>query len=355
MTDKGLSFKDCSYISKEEFQKAKKSGACPEEDTVLFSKDGTVGKVHVVRNSQPFAVLSSIAILRPDARRVDSRFLGFALQHPRMLADAESRKTGSALRRIILEDLKQVRIPLPSLPEQHRITGLLEKADHLRRNRRYTVELSGAFLSSAFLKLFGDPISNPKGWPEIELGEQLDFITSGSRGWATHYAKTGDMFLRIQNVGRGRLLLDDVAFVQPPDDAEAKRTKVRAGDVLLSITADLGRSASIPPHFPSAYINQHLALLRPRGLNPVFLAALLSSDAANRKWSAIDREGVKSGLNFDDVMGFKIVHPPDELQERYARMHMYHERILANQREAMRQAEHLFQSLLHHAFMAGLC
>jgi type I restriction enzyme S subunit len=184
----------------------------------------------------------------------------------------------------------------------------------------------------------------------VELGEQIDYLTTGSRGWAAHYAEKGDIFLRIQNVGWGSLLLDDVAFVRTPDNAEARRTRVQAGDVLLSMTADLGRSASVPEGFPAAYINQHLAILRTHGLNPVFLSLLLSSDAAKRRWNAIDKNAVKSGLNFDDVRGFRVVRPPLSLQQQFALLVERHERLRAVQREALRQADHLFQSLLHQAF-----
>ena len=129
---------------------------------------------------------------------------------------------------------------------------------------------------------------------------------------------------------------------------------VKPGDVLLSITADLGRSAAIPDRFPPAYINQHLALIRQTKLNPVFLATLLSCDAAKTKWGTIDRDAVKSGLNFDDIKGFHVIAPPMSVQLQYATLVARHERLRANQRETLRQADHLFQSLLHRAFATSL-
>lgn len=350
MTEDGLAFKGCSYVTEAEFAKAKSMRACPSSGDVLFSKDGTVGKVHIVSSDKPFAVLSSIAILRPNRTRLHSGFLGYALRNPAILRDATDRKTGSALQRIILGDLKEVSIPLPDLPEQKRIAGLLEQADELRRTRRYALELSDTFLPAAFLGLFGDPIKNDKGWHIAELGEYIDFLTSGSRGWASYYTEQGDIFIRIQNVGRGRLLLDGLTYVAAPLNAEATRTLVKPGDVLLSITADLGRSAAIPDGFPPAYINQHLALIRQTKLNPVFLATLLSCDAAKTKWGTIDRDAVKSGLNFDDIRRFHVIAPPISVQLQYAALESRHERLRANQRETLRQADHLFQSLLHRAF-----
>src|SRR5689334_23303714 len=100
MTEDGLSFSDRSWITEQELVKANKGGSCPEPGAVLFSKEGSVAKVHVVACERPFAALSSIGILRPDNMQRDSRFLGFALQNAEILGDAESRETGSALRRI---------------------------------------------------------------------------------------------------------------------------------------------------------------------------------------------------------------------------------------------------------------
>jgi type I restriction enzyme, S subunit len=88
MSDTGLLFNSCSHISQVEFTKAQNAGACPRLGDVLFSKDGTVGKVHVVEENREFAVLSSIAILRPDATRISSRYLGYALKAPEILGDA---------------------------------------------------------------------------------------------------------------------------------------------------------------------------------------------------------------------------------------------------------------------------
>ena len=116
------------------------------------------------------------------------------------------------------------------------------------------------------------------------------------------------MFLRIQNVGRNKLLLDDTAFVRAPDTAEARRTQVQSGDVLLSITADLGRTAVIPKGIGRAFINQHLAILRLNDVDPHFVSAFLASPAGQVQIGGMNRQGVKAGLNFDNIRS--ILRPP---------------------------------------------
>ncbi|MEP7126986.1 MAG: restriction endonuclease subunit S [Byssovorax sp.] len=174
-------------------------------------------------------------------------------------------------------------------------------------------------------------------WPVKPLGELLTFLTSGSRGWAKHYSDSGSLFLRIQNVGRNKMLLDDVAFVSEPDTAEARRTLVQPGDVLLSITADLGRTGVIPEGLGDAYINQHLAILRVAGVHPPFLSAYLASSEGQRQILGRNRQGVKAGLNFDDIRSFKVPLPPLAEQRRIAEVLDRVEALRAKRRDAIAQ------------------
>jgi hypothetical protein len=104
LSEDGLDFIGCSRIAASEFENAKKQNSAPEKGDILFSKDGTVGKVHLVREDQPFAVLSSLAILRPSAK-IDGAYLAHFLRTPSSIEAAGNKKTGSAIRRIVLRDL----------------------------------------------------------------------------------------------------------------------------------------------------------------------------------------------------------------------------------------------------------
>ncbi len=342
--------KEFQFISNSTFNELGCTEVLPG-DVLISRMADPIGRACIVPRL-PFRAVTAVdvSILRVDESVADCRFMTHLCNSQLVRNRIARAARGTTRSRITRTELGETEIPLPPLSEQQQIVERLEQADQLRRTRRYALELTDTVLPAAFLEFFGDPIQNPKKWPEIELGQHIDYITSGSRGWAAYYAEGGDVFLRIQNVTRGRLLLDDLSYVRTPKNAEARRTKVRPGDVLLSITADLGRGAAIPEGFPTAYINQHLAILRTHGLDPTFLAVLLSCDAAKREWDSIDRNAVKSGLNFDDIRAFRIVVPPLPLQQKFAAMVEQVERLRAVQREALRQAEHLFASLLHHAF-----
>lgn len=242
----------------------------------------------------------------------------------------------------------------PDLDEQKRIAAILDKADDIRRKRQEALRLTDDFLRSVFLDLFGDPVTNPKGWEITTVGDELEFLTSGSRGWAQYYADEGDLFIRIQNLRGGLLDLSDAAYVNAPESAEATRTRVREGDVLLSITADLGRTAVVPTGIGKAHINQHIAILRLSSMNPVFVAQLLASPGGQRQFESLNKSAVKAGLNFDDIRSINLLNPPLELQTRFAEIV---DRIIKNRRRqesAGIEASNAFTSLQQRAFRGEL-
>ena len=188
------------------------------------------------------------------------------------------------------------------------------------------------FLQGVFLEMLADPARNEKGWEMVPLGKKLEFITSGSRGWAEYYADEGDLFLCVQNLGANELLLDDVAYVHAPDNSESRRTRVKSGDLLVSVTADLGRTGVIPEPFPPAYISQHLVLLWLRDLNPYFVVGYFSTLAGKDQILRLDQDGVKSGLDFDDVKSLKVFNPLDALQRKFVEIVRKYQRVKRQQR-----------------------
>jgi type I restriction enzyme S subunit len=327
-----------------------KDGALAKKTDVLIAWDGA--NAGTVGFDLEGYIGSTLAILRPTHDDIHAPYLGYFLRSK--FDEIQENTTGAAIPHINRDHLENLQLPIPPLPEQRRIADLLARADRLRRLRRTARQLGDTYLQSVFLEMFGDPVRNQKGWNVVTLGEKLNFITSGSRGWAEYYSDKGNIFLRVQNVGANQLLLDDVAYVQAPDTTESRRTRVQSGDLLISATADIGRTAVIPKNFPIAYINQHLFLLRLKDLNPVFIAGYFATPKGRGQILKLNREGVKSGLNFDDARSLKVFNPPLAEQARFAAMVNRYERLRSQQRESERQAEHLFQSLLREAFRGEL-
>ncbi|MCE9588143.1 MAG: restriction endonuclease subunit S [Verrucomicrobia bacterium] len=296
-----------------------------------------------------------ISVLRGKKGKVFNRYLyhWFASGKIQALLRSFGQKTTN-ISNLNFDRCLKLLIPLPPLEEQKRIAEVLDKAEEVRAKRRAALAQLDTLTQSIFLEMFGDPSSILEKWPTKKLGELLEFLTSGSRGWAEYYSESGDLFLRIQNVRRDHLLLDDIAFVKAPDTAEAKRTRVQTGDVLLSITADLGRTAVVPEGLGTAYINQHLSILRSKALVPRFLSAYFASPAGERQVFGRNRHAVKAGLNFDDIRSFLIPVPPIELQRKFANRVTTVKKLKSTQRASLVELDTLFASLQHRAFSGKL-
>ena len=122
----------------------------------------------------------------------------------------------------------------------------------------------------------------PNGWEHVRLNELCLTVTSGSRDWAKYYAEQGSKFIRMTNLQRNNIYLNlsDLKFVDiQSNSSDGKRTSLRAGDILMSITAELGKIGWVHEGLGEAFINQHTALIRlnEKKSDSKYIAYLLSS------------------------------------------------------------------------------
>jgi type I restriction enzyme, S subunit len=161
-------------------------------------------------------------------------------------------------------------------------------------------------------------------WEVATLADLGGRVTSGSRGWAAHYADHGSLFVRITNLRRDRIRLDlrSCRFVDiDPNDVEARRTQLEAGDLLVSITADIGIIGYVDESLPSpAYINQHIARVRldRRLADSRFIAYYLASWEPQRHFVGATDTGAKAGMNLSTVAALSTAVPPLPEQRRIA-------------------------------------
>jgi len=126
LQDSGIDFENCKYINEDSFLELERSGCSPKPGDVLFSKDGTVGKVALVSSTEPFVVLSSLAILRPNSSLITPEYLKLSLRSPEVLEKALGMKSGTAIRRVVLRTLKTLEIAVPPLDEQRSIVKFVD-------------------------------------------------------------------------------------------------------------------------------------------------------------------------------------------------------------------------------------
>ena len=159
-------------------------------------------------------------------------------------------------------------------------------------------------------------------WDKTTINDQAQTVTSGSRDWAQYYSESGDKFIRMTNLVRDGIYLDlsDLKFVQLPKDSnEGKRTSLKFGDILISITAELGKLGWISEGLGTAYINQHTALVRMKdSVDSKFVAYSLSTEKYNNKLNSLNDSGAKAGLNLGTIRNFELIVPPKAEQTKIA-------------------------------------
>ena len=264
---------------------------------------------------------------------------------------------GGVIKYIKLGMLTEAKIPLPPLEMQKKIAAVLEKADQLCKDCQQMEQELNSLAQSVFIDMFGDPVTNPKDWKRSILEAEIQFLTSGSRGWAKHYDDTGDgIFIRIQNVLKDKLNLNDIQRIMPPNTQEAIRTKVQDGDILLSITADLGRACVVRNIESDSFISQHLALIRVKEstLVPEFLSAFLISPAGIGQFEQKNKGGTKAGLNFSDIRSVKVLLPPKELQVKFKQIKEDVDEKSIQLKKTAKIYDNLFNALMQKAFKGEL-
>jgi type I restriction enzyme S subunit len=351
-----LDFRDCALISPGDYENARLNNSAPRPNDVLFSKDGTVGKVHVVKEGREFAVLSSIAILRPRADAtmcVDSGYLGHALRDPRTLDQAMRRKTGSAIRRIILADLKQVCIPLPSLSDQRRIAAILDQAEGLRAKRRQALARLDALTQSIFIEMFGDPATNPKGWPRVALGD-LASISSGSTPSRSDDSNFGGDIPWVKTTEvTGQPIRDTEESVTDRGRRNARLKVYPAGSLIIALYGQGRTRGRCSMLMIDATVNQACAVIAPsEAFAPTCLHVQLQ--LSYDRLRSLARGGNQANLNVGLIESFPVLDLPIKDQLRFAEMVRALTRVRRNFETADSQLLKLTASIQHRAFRGDL-
>lgn len=340
-------YDSCQLVSSEIAQKYRLK--IYPSNTIVFAKSGMSamkGRVYCLNNDS--YVVNHLATIIPKTDKVIPRYLKYFFQ----VFSPSSLVKDRAYPSIRLEDINQVNVSLPPMNEQQNIVDVLDQADVIRQKRKQAISLLDEYLKSVFLEMFGDPVQNPKGWEVKKLEELLKFMTSGSRGWAKYYSDEGSIFLTIKNVSRnGKFLMDDITYVNPPENAESKRTKVEDKDILLSITADLGRTAVVQNLPLAAYINQHLVILRLKSeFNPYFISGFLRSPGGQIQMQRLNKGAAKAGLNFNDIKSLQILIPPKNLQDKYEEIISSVENLKNKMGEQSNELDKHFNALMQKSF-----
>ena len=318
--------------------------------TVLFAKSGMSclkGYVYVLPIDA--YVVSHLACITPDIELSPYLRFFFNYHKPNKLVKDESYPS------ISLEDIGGMTIEIKTRKERNQIVSVLEQIEGLIDARKRQLRTLDTLIKARFVEMFGDPKANPYDYPVHQLSEYILFLTSGSRGWAQYCNDNGsEWFITIKNVKDCRITTSNLQPIDPPVNAEAQRTRVQEGDLLISITADLGRTGVVTKEIADhgAYINQHLTCIRldRTVLEPLYVAYFMESAAGKEQFEAKNQTGVKAGLNFNSINSLKLLVPPIAVQREFLELVSQVDKSKVVVQKALDEAQMLYDSLMQKYF-----
>jgi len=328
---------------------------CQEGDIVLCIR-ATIGD----RNwaDREYCLGRGVAGLRAKRGLVEPRYLWHWLDTatPKLLQAGR----GATFLQVNRKDIESLLFSPPgSLSEQRRIADILDKADAIRRKRRESIRLTEDLLRSAFLEMFGDPVTNPMGWPEAPLGQLADIASGVTKGKKYNGQPMVTLpYMRVANVHDGHLVLDDVKTITV-SAADGQRYLLKTGDVLLTEGGDpdkLGRGAVWRDEIPGCIHQNHIFRVRPTGpVRAEYLSAIVGSDRGKRYFlrAAKQTTGIAT-INQTQLRAFPVLLPPLAAQDEYLAAIDRLDGLLANQRKGLEQVGELFGCLVHESFRGDL-
>lgn len=288
---------------------------------------------------------------------VEKDYLYFAVQH--VLDVIKTKTHGSTMKHVKRGDFEGTHVPLPSITGQRRIIDILKRADGIRRLRRQAWDAASQLIPSLFIDMFGDPVTNPKGWVMKPLREVLSSIDSGwSPKCDSHSAvkqKWGVLKLSAVTYGEFR----EQENKELPAGIEPKTSlEVQAGDVLFArkntknLIAATALVMQTRPKLMLSDLIFRLQIADRKVLMPEYLWGVLSNHSKRSEIQNLATGAASSMPNISKkkLMAVEIPVAPIGLQNKFAAHLENSHSILRQQKIAGLTAESSFQSLLNQAF-----
>ena len=256
-------------------------------------------------------------VIRPDTESLDSLYLFYLVWSEKFRFLGEKSMSGAAGQKRVGSDfLKGFEIPLPPLPEQKRIAAILDKADAIHRKRQQAIQLADDFLRAVFLDMFGDPVTNPKGWPTMRVDELCAIVRGSSprpQGDPRFYGGPVPRLMVADLTRDGKLVTPMIDSLTT--EGAKKSRPIEAGTVVMAVSGNVGLTSVLAI---DACIHDGFIAFKELDVNkvkPAFLCELmmfLKSTHASRQAGAIFQN-----LTTSQIKEMEIPIPPSAFQDKF--------------------------------------
>lgn len=352
---------DFSRLTFRKIEPKKRESKLLQPGDILLEKSGggptqPVGRVCLFRgDARAHSFGNFIARLRVKPLLLPE-FLFFFLWHFHSIGlTNQYQKQTTGIRNLEFKRYLTIQVPIPSLPEQRRIVDLLSRAEGIVRLRREAGAKAAELIPALFLHLFGDPATNPKGWPVATLGELAAFVSGGTPTKSRKELWEGVLpWVSPKDMKS----VEIVSSIDRVNDRVLKETNLKliAPQSILIVVRGMILAHTVPVAITrvAVTINQDMkALIPTAAINPIFLLWALR---VSQEWllGKIDSaaHGTKK-LDTKRLEALPIPVPPLALQHAFATRATNLQAIATLQTSATAQAQATFDALLHRAFATG--
>ncbi len=325
---------------------------------ILITIVGTLGRIAMVPPELNGGnITQSSARIRPLRSQIDQRFLFWALQSSELKRQYDRHRLGTGVPRLNIAHVRGLTAPHPPLPEQRRIAAILDKADAIRRKRREAVALTEELLRSAFLEMFGDPVTNPKGWPTVRLdslvrpGDRINYgvVQPGPD------VPSGRPLIRVTDIVTGHIDQTKMKLIAADIDAQYSRSKLVGDEVLVACVGSIGavaRAKAAHRGFNIARAVSRVPLCD--AVETPYIEECLRSSFVQEYFRSQLRTVAQPTLNVKQLKATPIRLPPRKLQKHFARIQGQVHILRRKVRSSSVHDDTLFHSLVQRAFRGEL-
>lgn len=285
-------------------------------------------------------------------KSVDGLYLYYCMKHSSQRLQALG--NGATFKEVSKKIVEEFEIPLPPLLEQKRIAAILDKADAIRRKRQQAIQLADDFLRAVFLDMFGDPVTNPKGWEVRPLSDLVSKLGDGLHG-TPEYDESGDYyFINGNNLDSGRIVFN--GRVKRVGDEEFRRHKkeLTKDAMLVSINGTIGKVAFYQGE--KVVLGKSVCYFNviPERISSMYLYHLIGSHYFLRYTSGIETGSTIKNVSLKSMRELPIPLPSAELQGGFESLVKRIESKKARLFAGHNSAGALFNTLSKNAFSGQL-
>lgn len=264
--------------------------------------------------------------------------------------DLQEYITGAVVPKLTQQALRNIPIPIPSRAEQERIVAELDCLRGVIEKKREQLRELDALAQSIFYQMFGDPITNEKGWEVKNLEEVCHKIGDGLHGTPKYDEGGGVAFINGNNLIDGKIVITDRTLFVNDIEAQKYRIDMDANTILLSINGTLGRTAifrneNVILGKSACYCNINNTFLITKFvehlMNSLSFKGFLEDNSSK---STIKNVGLKA------IRGFGIILPPLTFQQDFAEKIEAIEKQKELIKQSIAETEELFNSRMQYYF-----